>query len=101
MGGAQVQSLTPTTPKHVGPLKGGGRGAGTKNTNRHLVPGLSFEGGFFNEQQRTFVPVWGKIRVATKSEMAAQILPSAQEKCGEKTEHFEFKHMGDWFSQPL
>ena len=31
-GGAQVQSLTPTPPKHFGPLKGGGGmgGAGTK-----------------------------------------------------------------------
>ena len=57
MGGAQVQSLTPTPPKHSDPLKGGGGVAGTKNTNRYLVPGLSFEGGVFNEQQTSFVPI--------------------------------------------
>ena len=28
MGGAQVQSLTPTPPKHFGPLKGGRGGGG-------------------------------------------------------------------------
>ena len=27
------------------------------HTNRYLVPGLSFEGGIFNEQQTTFVPI--------------------------------------------
>ena len=51
MGAAQVESLTPT-PRH--PLK---RGGGGWDTNRYLVPGLSFEGGIFNEQQTTFVPI--------------------------------------------
>ena len=27
------------------------------STNRHLVPGLSFKGGIFNEQQIMFVPI--------------------------------------------
>ena len=57
MGGAQVQFMTPTPPKHFDPLKGGRGGAGTKNTNRYLVPRLSFEGGIFNQQQTTFVPI--------------------------------------------
>ena len=70
MGGAQVQSLTPAPLKHFGPLKGRGW-----DTNHYLVPGLSFKGGIFNEQQTTFVPMCphggGKIDVATKSEVAA------------------------------
>ena len=33
MGGAQVHPLTPTPPKHFGPLKGGGGGLGPKNTS--------------------------------------------------------------------
>ena len=63
MGGAQVQSLTPTPPEHFGPLKRGGGGGWDQKTplspytNRYLVPGLSFEGGIFNEQQTTFVPI--------------------------------------------
>ena len=51
-----MQSLIMTPLKHFGPLKGAG-GAGTKNTNRYLMPELSFEGGIFNELQTTFVPI--------------------------------------------
>ena len=37
MGGAQVQSLTRTPPKHFGPLKGGGVGGGGEaGTEKHL-----------------------------------------------------------------
>ena len=53
--GAQVQSLTP--PKQFGPLKGGWGVGGWDHTNRYCVPVLSFEGGIFNEQQTTFVPI--------------------------------------------
>ena len=37
MGGAQVQSLTPTHLKYFGPLKevGGGRGGGSTGTKNH------------------------------------------------------------------
>ena len=60
-GGCPGAVLEPDTPKHFGPLKGGwvggGGWAGTKNTNRYIVPGLSFEGGIFNVQQTTFVPI--------------------------------------------
>ena len=52
--------MTPIPPKHFGPLKGGMGGwvgGGTKNTNRYLVPRLSFEGKSFKEQQTRFVPI--------------------------------------------
>ena len=62
MGGAQVQSLTPTPPKHFRPVKGGG-GAGTKNTNRYLVPRLSFQGGIFTNAEKKLsilsINTWG------------------------------------------
>ena len=54
MGGAHVQSLTSTPLKIFGPLKGGGGGW---DTSRYLAPGLSIEGGIFNEQQWTFVSI--------------------------------------------
>ena len=103
MGGAQVQSLTPTPPIHFGPLKGGGG----KNTNRYLVPGLSFEGGIFNERQTIFVPICphgrGKIDVATESEVAAQILPSLgpRENAKKQLSTLSINTWGDRFSQPL
>ena len=60
-GGCPGAVLDPDTPQTFWPLEGGGGrgggGAGTKNTNCYLMPGLSFEGGIFNEQQTTFVPI--------------------------------------------
>ena len=99
MGGAQVQSLTPTPRKHFGPLKGGGGGwGGWDHTNRYLVSGLSFEGGIFNEQRTTFVPICprgGKDRCGHKirSGCTNPAFLGGQGKCREETEHFEYKHM--------
>ena len=67
-----MQSLTPTPRAHFGPLTGGGSGGGgakkptgpsvswpadkfCSTPSRYLVPGLSFQGRTFNEQQTTFV----------------------------------------------
>ena len=44
--GGKETSLAQPTPKRV---------PKSAHTNRYLVPGLSFEGGIFNEQQTTFV----------------------------------------------
>ena len=59
MGGAQVQSSTPTPPTFW-PLERGRGGGGGWDTKCYLVPGLSFKGGIFNEQQTTSVPITEK-----------------------------------------
>ena len=84
----------------------GGWGAGTKNTNRYLVPGLSFEGRIFKEQQMTFVPIrphGGERSMWPQNQkwLHKSCPLWGPEKMPRKTEHFEYKHMGDRFSQPL
>ena len=76
----------------------GGGGAGTKNTNRYLVPGLSFEGGMFNEQQHLspFVPMAGeRLMWPQNQKWLHKSCPLwGPGKMPRKTEHFEYKHMG-------
>ena len=62
------------------------------HTNRYLVPGLSFEGGIFNEQQTTFVPIC--LHGGERS-IWPQILPSlgAQENAQKKLSILSFNHM--------
>ena len=74
-------------------------GAGTKNTDRYLVPGLTFEGRIFNEQQTTFVPTCPHSGERSMWPQNQKWLHKScplwgPEKMLRKTEHFEYKHMG-------